>query len=91
MSLLVGEAADPTIEKAAHEAAVEDPNVDGVLRVLTMQQGPGEVIVAMKVRMRAGLESATEVAHAINAFERRIEAKVPEVKWTFIEPDLSDD
>jgi cation diffusion facilitator family transporter len=89
-SLLMGEAADPTITKAAEDAAEEDPNVEKVLRVLTMQQGPGEVVLAMKVKMRSGLESANEVAMAINDFERRIEAKVPEVKWTFIEPDLAD-
>jgi cation diffusion facilitator family transporter len=89
-ALLMGESADPAITIAVEEAAAADPNVEKVLRVLTLQQGPGEVIVAMKVQMRSGLESASEVATAINEFERRIEAKVPEVKWTFIEPDLAD-
>ena len=89
-ALLMGESADPAITLAAEEAAAADPNVEKVLRILTLQQGPGEVIVAMKVKMRSGLESANEVANAINEFERRIEAKVPEVKWTFIEPDLAD-
>src|SRR5688500_8872138 len=71
-ALLMGESADPAITAAIEEAAAAEPNVEKVLRILTLQQGPGEVIVAMKVQMRSGLESANEVAAAINAFERRI-------------------
>jgi cation diffusion facilitator family transporter len=86
-SLLVGERADPIIEEALRELAVADPNVIEVLRVITVQQGPGEVLVAAKVRM-IGTLSADEVSEAINAFERALKAKQPDVRWSFIEPDL---
>ena len=88
-SLLVGEAADPSLVKAFEELAELDPNVDRVLNVLTMQQGPGEIIVAAKLKFRAGLETVALV-EAINAFERALKARLPEVRWSFIEPDNAD-
>jgi cation diffusion facilitator family transporter len=85
-SLLVGESADPSIETAVHELAKQDPTITEVLHVVTMQQGPGEVMVAMKVRMADGMVTA-DLVKAINAFEVRLEQRCPEVKWSFIEPD----
>ena len=88
-SLLVGEAADPSLLKSFDELAELDPNVERVLNVLTMQQGPGEIIVAAKLKFRAGLETDALV-DAINAFERALKARLPEVRWSFIEPDNAD-
>jgi cation diffusion facilitator family transporter len=88
-SLLVGEAADPSYQAALRRLADADPNVDAVLNALTLQQGPGEVLVAMKLKMRDGLSGAEMVA-AINAFERAIKVELPDVKWSFMEPDDSD-
>jgi cation diffusion facilitator family transporter len=88
-SLLVGEAADPSLLKSFEELADLDPNVERVLNVLTMQQGPGEIIVAAKLKFRPGLETDALV-DAINAFERALKARVPEVRWSFIEPDNVD-
>lgn len=88
-SLLVGEAADPTIAKVAEQLAAADPHVEQVLRVLTLQQGPGEVVVAMKLKMRSGMHT-DQLVEAINELERALKAAVPEVKWSFIEPDNAD-
>jgi cation diffusion facilitator family transporter len=88
-SLLVGEAADATLLKQFDELAELDPNVESVLNVLTLQQGPGEIIVAAKLKFRAGLDTDSLV-DAINAFERALKARVPEVRWSFIEPDNAD-
>jgi len=88
-SLLVGEAADPALRRE-FEALVEvDPNVERVLNVLTLQQGPGEIVVAAKLKFRSGLETDALVA-AINGFERALKQRVPEVRWSFIEPDNTD-
>ena len=87
-SLLVGERADPTIEAAVHELAAADPHIEAVIRVLTIQQGPGEVVVAMKVKFKPGLSTGGPLCDVINEFERKLEARVPDVKWSFIEPDL---
>ncbi len=85
-SLLVGESADPQIEKMVHEVAKEDQNLEGVLRILTIQQGPGEVMLAMKVPMKPGL-SGEQLVDALNAFERTLQEKHPEIRWCFVEPD----
>lgn len=89
-SLLVGERADPAIEAAVRDLAKDDPNVVDVLRILTVQQGPGEVMVAMKLRFKSGLATGGDLCAAINAFEARLSEKVPEAKWSFIEPDTAD-
>ncbi len=88
-SLLVGEAADPALLKSFEELAEVDPNVERVLNVLTLQQGPGEIVVAAKLKFRSGMDSDALV-DAINAFERELKARVPEVRWSFIEPDHTD-
>lgn len=89
-SLLVGESADPAIEAAARELAAADPHIESVVRILTVQQGPGQVLAAMKIRFKPGLATGGQLCEVINQFEAALEKKVPEVKWTFIEPDVAD-
>ncbi|HWU89905.1 MAG TPA: cation diffusion facilitator family transporter [Kofleriaceae bacterium] len=88
-ALLVGECADPSILKTAEELALTDPIIERVVRILTVQQGPGEILVAMKLKFRSGVDSDSLV-DAINKFERDLKARVPDVKWSFIEPDHAD-
>ncbi|WAS98609.1 cation diffusion facilitator family transporter [Nannocystis punicea] len=86
-SLLVGEAADPEIAAAAAALAVEDPKITRVLRLITVQQGPGEVLVAVKLGFADGM-MIEQVAGTINDFEGRLRGRCPEVKWCFVEPDI---
>jgi cation diffusion facilitator family transporter len=87
-SLLVGEAADPAIEKAIRELLPAHPRVIELLHVITVQQGPGEVMVALKVRVASAL-TADEVCAALNDFEVALRGRCPEVRWCFTEPDLA--
>ncbi len=89
-SLLLGEAADPITEQSVRAIVEADPNVVKVLRMMTIQQGPGEVVVALKLQFQPGLKTGGDLCKAINALEGRIEARHPEVKWTFVEPDTTD-
>jgi len=86
-ALLVGEAADPEIELATRQIVKKHPHFEELLEVITMQQGPGEVMVAMKVRLSSTLTSV-QVCGAINEFEVMLRKRRPEAKWVFIEPDL---
>ncbi len=86
-SLLVGESADPSISRAVAAVAKSHPKIAAVLRQITIQQGPGEVMVALKVHMQGDL-SGTDVVAAINAFEAELQTKHPEVRWLFVEPDV---
>jgi cation diffusion facilitator family transporter len=88
-AMLVGEAADPELAKAVEQLAAADPNVERVVRVLSIQQGPGEILVAMKLQFKSGIDS-DKLCDVINNFERQLEARVPEVKWSFVEPDNRD-
>lgn len=88
-SLLLGERAEPAVEAAVREALAEDARLGPLMRLLSIQQGPGEVVLAMKIGARPEL-SAAELIAAMNAFEQRVRAKRPEVKWQFVEPDSED-
>jgi len=88
-ALLVGEAADPQLLTVIEELAAADDNVEKVVRTLTIQQGPGEILVAMKLKFKPGIDS-DRLCDVINQFEARLEQRVPEVKWSFIEPDHRD-
>jgi cation diffusion facilitator family transporter len=87
-SLLVGESADPEISDAAHELARVDSRVHHVISCVTMQQGPGEVLVALKIKCEPEL-TALDVSNLINEFESRLRGKCPEAKWIYVEPDLT--
>jgi len=86
-SLLLGERADEEIENAVRSLVNVDGPIVEILSLITLQQGPGEVMLAMKVRIGKLLQG-DEVAHAINAFERAVRARCPEVRWLFVEPDI---
>lgn len=86
-SLLLGEAADPGIEKHAADIVDRHPQLRELLRFITIQQGPGEVLLACKIRLESSM-TADEVCEAINAFERELRSRCPEVRWCFVEPDL---
>lgn len=88
-SLLLGESADPMMLKEVEAAAAADPRITKVLRTLMIQQGPGEVMLACKLCFQADL-TGKGMIDAINEFEARLQAKVPDVKWCFVEPDHSD-
>ena len=87
-SLLLGEAADPLVAERARAIAEAEPRILEVLSIVTLQQGPGEVLVATKLRLAGDLR-ADEVVHVINQFERSLRKERPEVRWSFVEPDLS--
>lgn len=85
-SLLVGERADPTFEATVREVAATEPGMRTIWRIITVQQGPGEVVVAMKAEFDPGLP-AREIADIINRFEIRLRARRPDARWIFVEPD----
>ena len=87
MGLLVGEAADPDVDAAARQLVAAHPKLDSVLHLITVQQGPGEVMVAAKVKPTTG-QSAEELCETINEFERQLKQRCPAVRWSFIEPDV---
>lgn len=86
-SLLLGESADPEIESAVHKLAGDHQDINRVLHLVTIQQGPGEVMVMMKLAFQSPMQ-IDQVCNSINDFESKLRAARPEVRWCFIEPDI---
>lgn len=86
-SLLIGESADPEVNAAVRRAAEGDPRIHRVFEVITVQEGPGQVLVALKFECPPELP-ASELHELIESFEKRVLAECPEARWIFVEPDL---
>ncbi len=86
--LIVGRSAEEDLQAAIHAQIEASDGIDDLLNAITMQLGP-QVMLAVKVRMTAGI-SLEKAVENINALERSIKAKFPEVAWCFVEPDTAD-
>jgi cation diffusion facilitator family transporter len=86
--LLVGTSAEEDVQEAIADLIRSEPDIAGLFNAITQQMGP-QVMLAAKIRMRPGISIESAVA-SINALERRIKERFPEVGWCFIEPDLED-
>ncbi len=89
-SLLIGEAADSAIAETINVIVRDAPEYRRVLHLITVQQGPGEVIVAVKLAFQEGVSGA-DVCVLIDAFEAKLRAVRPDVRWCFVEPDIPRD
>jgi cation diffusion facilitator family transporter len=87
-SLLVGRSADPDIQDAIDEIIDQQEDIKFCFNTITMQFGP-DTMLAAKIKMRSG-QSIDEAVASINALERELKARVPNLKWCFIEPDVAD-
>ncbi|NMO53507.1 cation transporter [Actinoplanes sp. TBRC 11911] len=84
-SLLVGRA----VPRRMHNQIAEDlnsiPIVEDVPTLMTMQLGPGDILVAAKVDFRDDV-SAAEVEAASDEAERRLRARYPAIRYVFLDP-----
>ncbi len=87
-SLLVGRSADPDIQDAIDAIIGEQEAIEFCFNTITMQFGP-DTMLAAKIKMRSG-QTIDEAVDSINALERELKARVPKLKWCFIEPDVTD-
>ncbi len=87
-SLLVGRSADPEIQEAIDEVIAAQPGVIHVFHAVTIQLGP-DTMLAVKVQLDPALSLADAIEN-INAMERALKARVPKLKWCFVEPDVTD-
>jgi cation diffusion facilitator family transporter len=85
-SLLLGESAAPEITQAAQDTAHRFKEIEQVLNIVTMQQGPGEVLVHVKLSFAPTL-TIEEACRVINDFEQALRQTRTEVRWVFVEPD----
>ncbi|MDW8810783.1 cation diffusion facilitator family transporter [Streptomyces scabiei] len=86
-SLLLGEAAGADQVRKIEAAIVDGDTVPAIIHMRTLHLGPEELLVAAKIAVRHD-ETATEVAHAIDAAEARIREAVPIARVIYLEPDI---
>jgi divalent metal cation (Fe/Co/Zn/Cd) transporter len=87
-ALLLGRSADPELQGAIEEVIAEDEDIEQIYNVITIQMGP-QIMLAAKVRMTPGI-TCTAACKAVNALERELKSRFPEIRWSFIEQDVTD-
>ena len=87
-SLIVGESADEGLRKQIQSIILENDNVNKIFSMRTLQLGT-DIMLAVKVHMQKNI-SAKELILSINATEKQLKREIPEIRWIFFEPDLTD-
>lgn len=87
-ALLIGQSVDPEVRREIQTFIEQRAEVARVFNLITLQLGP-DVMVSIKAEMRSGM-SASDLIDAINAVERDLKARFPDIRWSFFEPDVAD-
>ncbi|MBH8565434.1 cation transporter [Nostoc sp. CENA67] len=82
--LLVGESANPQTIANIRYLCKTEPKVQEVIRVLTMQLAPQEVLLNLEIQFAKNL-TGEEIATTVENLEAKIRQKHPEIKLIFIE------
>ncbi|WP_315787958.1 cation diffusion facilitator family transporter [Fischerella sp. JS2] len=82
--LLVGESANSQTIANIRSLSKKEPRVQEVIRVLTMQLAPQEVLLNLEIQFSKNL-TGEEIASTVDNLEAKIRQKHPEIKQIFIE------
>ncbi len=85
-SLLIGESATPEMKQRVRAVTESTPGVEAVTQLLTMHLGPMSILLALKIRFRAGAP-VEEIERVTDDIESRIRAELPHMKRIFVEAD----
>jgi cation diffusion facilitator family transporter len=86
-SLLIGEAADPDVERQIRDVLSASPDVKRIIHMRTVHLGPDDLVVAAKLEFEANLD-VPQLCARIDEAERAVRAVVPIARLMFIEPDV---
>jgi cation diffusion facilitator family transporter len=87
-AMLIGQSVDPQTREQMREFLEQRPEIEKLFNLLTLQLG-SDVMVSIKAKMR-GEVSADGMIAQINAIERELKRRFPEVRFSFFEPDVDD-
>src|SRR5262249_23752502 len=82
--LLIGEGVDPRTRESIRRVVAADPDIDRLIRGLSMHLGPAEVLLTLGIAFRPDL-TAEQTAAAISRLDKEIRRLHPEVRHLFIE------
>ena len=84
-AMLIGQSVDPARQKQMRDFLEARPEVQRVISLITLQLG-NEVMVSVQAQMHERRDVETLVDQ-INGIERAMKQSIPEVRWSFFEPD----
>ncbi|WP_346011953.1 cation diffusion facilitator family transporter [Streptomyces sp. SID3343] len=84
---LIGEAAEPGLQLALRQFLDEQDEVDTVARLYTMRIGMGQILLAARVDLTAGVDSEA-VEDAAERIKEQIHERWPEIEQVFL--DITD-
>ena len=85
-AMLIGQSADPEVHAAMQRFFAERAEIARVFSLITLQLG-NDLMVAVKIQLR---RSGQSVEETINGIESEFKRRFPQVKWSFVEPDIAD-
>jgi cation diffusion facilitator family transporter len=85
-ALLLGERTNRARIRKMKQIIVDDPAVERVGKLLTMQMGPQQALLTVEIRFQRTLD-ILQVESAIERIKERIRQKEPTVEKIFIDPD----
>jgi cation diffusion facilitator family transporter len=88
-SLLIGESGDVIILETIKELVANNSDIESLINCKSIQQGPGEVLVCLKIKCIPNITTA-KLSLVINTFEKELREIRPDVKWIYVEPDLQE-
>jgi cation diffusion facilitator family transporter len=85
-ALLIGERTNRGRIRRVRKIITDDPSVDKVGDLLTMQLGPSQVLLTVNIQFQRGLD-IHQLELAIERIEKRIRKKEPMIERIFIEAE----
>ncbi len=84
--LLVGRAIDPSTARQIYTIAAQQPSVRSIRSLQSMQLGPDQLLVALRVNFQDNL-TTDQVESAIDELAPRVRSAVPSLQHLIIEPE----
>ena len=89
-ALLIGERTNRASIRKVRKIITEDPAVEQIREMLTMQLGPGQALLTAKIKFQGSL-NLQQLEAVIDRIKKEIKEKEPMMKRLFLEPDSSKD
>ncbi|HQW81618.1 MAG TPA: cation diffusion facilitator family transporter [Pseudomonadota bacterium] len=87
-ALLIGQSADPQLDRKLITLIEQQPEVKRVFNLITLQLG-NDVMLAAKIEL-ADNGRMEDACAAINRVEVVVRRQHPQIRFSFVEPDISD-
>ena len=84
--MITGESAAPEMQAAIRAHIEAQPEVERIISLITLQWGE-QLMIAVQAKMQRQT-SDLALIDAINTVEAGIQARWPQAKWCFFEPDV---